>query len=93
VIGDLLVGVGAGALAGLVFFGGLRWTLDRLVDVRRPELMAMASFFVRLALMAAIFIVMAQGRTTRMLAGLVGLVAVRTVMVWSTRRGLRATGD
>jgi len=92
-IGDLLIGVGAGALAGILFFGGLRWTLGRVVDAPRPEVLAVVSFFVRIVAIAAIFIVMADGRMSRMVAGLVGLLIVRTAMVWSTRRELKATGE
>lgn len=92
-IGDLFIGGGVGVLAGLVFFGGLRWTVAKVVDARQPALLAAASFFVRSAVIVAMFVLMADGRLLRILAGLVGLLVVRTVMVSVVRRDLRAMGE
>lgn len=87
-MGDLLVGLGAGALAGAAFFGGLRWTVARLTVVRRPVLLAATSFLLRSALLVSVFLVMVDGALLRALAGLGGLLAVRTALVTAARRGV-----
>lgn len=85
---DLLIGAGTGALAGLVFFGGLRWTVTRLATRRNPALWAMGSFLVRSAIVVGLFLLMLDGSLVRGLAGLVGLVVVRTLVVGAVRQGL-----
>lgn len=88
-IGDLMIGLGAGALAGAVFFGGLHWTVWRLAAARRPAALAAGSFVVRSAAVVAVFFLMMNGSFFRALAGLAGLVVVRTVIV----AGVRRSGD
>lgn len=85
---DVGIGLGAGLIAGLVFFGGLRWTLSRLESTRHPLLLTVTSFVVRGAVVAGALVALADGRLTRVLAGLVGIMAVRTVMVSLVRRNL-----
>jgi F1F0 ATPase subunit 2 len=85
---DALIGTGAGMAAGLVFFGGLSWTLSRLVGSRRPLPLAAASFLLRSAFVVAVFLLMADGGLSRILGGLVGMLAVRTILVSAARRRL-----
>ncbi|MBC7310549.1 MAG: ATP synthase subunit I [Actinomycetales bacterium] len=85
-IGDVTLGVAVGALAGLIFFGGLRWSVQRLVDSERPALWAAGSLIIRTAIVAALFLLMMDGRPVRGVAGLVGLFLARTVVVSIVRR-------
>ena len=85
---DITIGLVAGLAAGLVFFGGLRWTLDRLATVRRPVLLAVVSVVARTAMVAGALVAVAGGSITRVLAGLAGLILVRTAMVARVRREL-----
>lgn len=90
---DMLTGVGAGTVVGVVFFGGLRWTVSRLVEARSPALLAAVSFLLRSAVVVVVFLLMVDGRLWRALGGLGGLLAVRTVMVSAVRRGLDPAGE
>jgi len=92
VILDLALGLVAGIAAGAVFFGGLRWTLDRLAASRRPLGLAAASFAVRSAAVAGLLVVVSGGSASRVLAGLAGLLVVRTVLVGRARRSLADAG-
>ncbi|MEX1279779.1 MAG: ATP synthase subunit I [Acidimicrobiia bacterium] len=88
-IADLLIGLGAGILAGIVFFGGLRWTVERLPLVRRPGLLISASFLIRTVVLAGVLVLASQGDLVRVVAGLVGVIAARTAIVALVRRGDR----
>ncbi|MEX1286802.1 MAG: ATP synthase subunit I [Acidimicrobiia bacterium] len=88
-IADLLIGLGAGILAGIVFFGGLRWTVERLPLVRRPGLLISASFLIRTVVLAGVLVLASQGDLVRVVAGLVGVIAARTAIVALARRGDR----
>ncbi len=89
-IGDIAVGALVGLVAGLVFFGGLRWTVSRLDTARRPAVLVVSSLLVRVAVVAGAFVVFSGGSLTRVLAGLGGLLVVRTLMVSAARRELAA---
>ncbi|HLU30561.1 MAG TPA: ATP synthase subunit I [Acidimicrobiia bacterium] len=86
-IGDLLIGVGTGALAGVAFFGGLRWTVSHLIDNQRAAVWAAGSFVIRSAIVIALFLLMMDGSFTRAMAGLSGLILARTAIVAALRRG------
>ncbi|MFP3914076.1 MAG: ATP synthase subunit I [Actinomycetota bacterium] len=84
---DILIGAGAGLLAGTVFFAGLGWTVARLPRTRRPLLLSLGSLAARSALLVAVVLVTSQGRLWRVVASLMGILAVRTAMVaWVRRR-------
>ncbi len=72
--------VGGAALAG-VMFGGLWWTLRRLPAARHPALLAVASFFCRLGIVAAGFVVVMAGDWHRGLAALLGFLIGRTILL------------
>lgn len=87
-IGDLALGLMVGVVAGGVFFGGLRWTLARMVTAKRVVLLMGSSFLLRSAAVVGLLVVVADGRLTRMLGALVGILVVRTILVARTRARL-----
>lgn len=78
---DVVIGLSAGTVAGALFFGGLRWTVQRLQDSRRPLLLASASLIVRALALAALLVIASDGRFLRIAVALVTILAVRTAMV------------
>lgn len=90
---DVVVGLGAGSVAGLLMFGGLHWTVAHLVGSDNPALVMALSIVARLVVVSAVFLVLALGGLVRILAGVVGLVAVRTVWVWAVRSGRLSLGS
>jgi F1F0 ATPase subunit 2 len=86
---DLLIGFAGGLVAGIVFFAGLQRTVARLATTRRPLLVATSSFVSRSALVAVILVASSSGRLSRVVAALIGILAVRTVMVARVRRTLQ----
>lgn len=89
---DLAVGLAAGSAGGVAFFGGLHWTVRRLPASRRPVVLATVSFVVRGLLLAALLVAAAGSSPIRVLAGLGGVLLVRTVLVRRVRRSLAAEG-
>ena len=89
-IGDVVLGLTVGVPVGLVFFGGLGWTLYRLERAGRPTVFMFLSLLVRVAILTGGLVAVAGGSLTRVLSAVIGLLVVRTVMVLWARRGLEA---
>ena len=75
-----VAGLAVGILAGLVFFGGLWWTSQRLVTTRRPGLLVATSLLVRMIVIAATLVVLARIDVAMLAGGVVGVVAARMVL-------------
>lgn len=76
----ILCGLGGVALA-LFMFGGLWWTLRMLGRVRRPGMLAVVSFWVRLGVTVVGFFMLVDGDWRRALAALAGFLLGRTVLL------------
>ncbi len=79
----LLAGI-AGVGLGVLFFGGLWWTVQKTVSSRRPAWWFLGSFLLRMSLTLAGFYWVAGDQWQRLLACLVGFVFARwMVMQWT----------
>lgn len=77
----------AGGMLGVVFFGGLWWTLRRALASRRPALWVMGSLLLRVGITGGGFVLASQGQWQRALACLLGfLIARQAVTRFSARR-------
>lgn len=75
----------AGGLLGLMFFGGLWWTIRRSVTSRHPASLFLASLFVRMSLTMLGFYGISGGRWDRLLLCLAGFVMARLIVTWIIR--------
>lgn len=66
---------------GLIFFGGLWWTVRRLPTAANPALLFLGSFLLRTSAVLAGFYFLAAGRWERLLACLVGFIVARLLLV------------
>ena len=73
----LAAGLVAGVVLGLVFFGGLWWTTQRLATSSRPAMLVSIRLLVRVALLAAGLFLLAQVGSGAILAAALGLLAAR----------------
>ncbi len=80
VLAPMLAGV-AGGLLGLLFFGGLWWTLRRALDSPRPALWVGGSLLLRMACVAAGFVLVSAGDWRRLLSCLLGFWCARWLIV------------
>lgn len=77
----LALAFGGGLVVGLLYFGGLWFTVSYLPRARRPELVSLGSLVLRLALTLVAFYLIMGGRWERLLVALAGFVLMRTVLV------------
>ena len=80
---SLLAAFAAGLLLGVVYFGGLWWTVRRLPTWERPALAFLVSFAVRMGVALVGLLLMARAGVAYLITGLVAMVWVRVVL---TRR-------
>ncbi len=70
----------AGVALGALFFGGLWWTVRRVLVARLPAAWLIASFVARTALVLAGLMVVAGDQWQRWLVVLAGFIAARAVI-------------
>lgn len=75
----------AGLLLGVIFFGGLWWTVRRGVRSPRPVLWFLGSTVLRMGIALAGFYFVGGGQWQRWLGCLIGFVAARFIVLWLTR--------
>ena len=72
-----LVGMGP----GIVYFGGLWWTVRQLPFVRQPALLTIGSFLVRTGISLTAFYLASEGHWERILISLLGFIIIRGFLV------------
>jgi F1F0 ATPase subunit 2 len=80
----------AGAMLGVIFFGGLWWTVQKGVTSETPALWFLGSLLLRTSLVLAGFYLAAQGHWSRLAACLLGFLIARLIVV---RRLIRAPAE
>jgi F1F0 ATPase subunit 2 len=75
----------AGGLLGALFFGGLWWTVRKGVSSPRPALWFLGSVLARMSIVLAGFYFVGRDDWRRLVAGLLGFVIVRFVVIRLTR--------
>jgi F1F0 ATPase subunit 2 len=80
---SLACAVGAGL--GVVFFGGLWWTIRQGMSSRQPALWFFGSLLLRMAIALTGFYVVAGAQWERLAACLLGFLTARLGVTWLTR--------
>jgi len=88
---NLLLAVLAGLALGLFYFGGLWLTVRRIACGKRPALLMLSSFVVRLLVTLCGFYLVMDGSWERLLACLAGFLVMRFVLTRIARTGEAAT--
>ncbi len=70
----------AGMLVGAFYFGGLWWTVRRVVRARRPGLLLLASYWLRTAVAMGLFYVIMKGDWLRLVVCLAGFLLMRQML-------------
>ncbi len=71
----------AGSMLGVLFFGGLWWTVQKGVTSDLPAFWFMGSLLLRTGAILVGFYLVAQGHWSRLVACLLGFVIMRVVVV------------
>jgi F1F0 ATPase subunit 2 len=78
---------GFGAILGLVFFGGLKLTLQKSAEVKHPALLVMLSYLLRMAvLFGGLASLTAYAGLPALLWGTLGMSIVMLTLILSSRR-------
>jgi F1F0 ATPase subunit 2 len=77
----LIMAFAAGIGLGTFYFGGLWLTVQRLPKVRRPALLSMCSFFVRLGIILFGFYLIMDGHWERIIVCMLGFLIMRVIFV------------
>lgn len=75
----------AGMALGVIFFGGLHWTVRKGTTAKRPGLWFAVSLLLRCGSVLAGFYFVGRGDWRRMLACLLGFVVSRLIVLRLTR--------
>jgi len=74
-----------GVLLGAIFFGGLWWTVRKVVSSRQPALFIFGSLLLRTAAALTGLYFVSDRHWERILLCLLGFVMARPVVTWLTR--------
>jgi F1F0 ATPase subunit 2 len=92
---NLAPALAIGVLIGILFFGGLWWTVQKLVSSKRPELWFFGSMLLRTGIALAAFYFIAGGNWQRLIVCLIGFITARFIVVRFTikkQNGVMRTG-
>lgn len=82
---SLVLALLTGIVLGGIFFGGLWWTVRKLVSSKQPASWIFASMLVRTSSVLAGFYLVGRSHWERLLVCLIGFVAARLFVVRLTR--------
>jgi len=74
-----------GAGLGVIFFGGLWWTVQKAVGSKSPAIWFMASLWLRMGIALGGFYLIGREHWQRMLLCLLGFFIARLAVTWMTR--------
>lgn len=77
----LVVSALAGVLLGIVYFGGLWWTVQRIEQDNRPVVILAVSFIVRMGLVLGGFFLISDGHVERLVVCLATFFLTRLFFV------------
>ena len=102
---NLVLNLVTGILLGAIFFGGLWWTVQKVVSSKRSALWVFCSLLLRMSIALAGFYFVAQGHWERLLMCFLGFVVARldrdvvhsaqlkSQLTWHRRRAMHLSTD
>jgi len=88
---SLVLALLTGVLLGVMFFGGLWWTVRKGVSSSRPTLWFFGSLLIRISIALAGFYFVTGGHWERLLLCLFGFVIARFIVIRLTRAPNKTT--
>lgn len=76
----LVIAAIVGLFLGIIFFGGLWWTIRKAVHSKNPAALFLISFFTRIAIVLIGFYFLLGGHWERLLLGLLGFIMARLLV-------------
>ena len=75
----------AGMILGVIFFGGLWFTVKKAMVSQKSALWFLVSFFIRMGITLLGFYYISSGNWKRLLISVLGFVAARFIVVYLTK--------
>ena len=75
-----------GIMLGMIFFGGLWWTVYKAAVSKSPAVLFFCSLLVRTSIVLAGFYFTGHGHWERFLICLLGFIMARFIVAWLTRK-------
>lgn len=75
----------AGIALGIIFFGGLWFTVKKLITAKMPALWMLGSFILRVGIVLLGFYFISSGNWQRLVACLIGFTAARFIVIHFTK--------
>jgi F1F0 ATPase subunit 2 len=79
-VSAMILALLAGVLLGIIFFGGLWWTIQRGVSSKSPAILFSGSLLLRTATTVVGFYLISQGNWRKLLACLFGFLLARLLL-------------
>jgi F1F0 ATPase subunit 2 len=79
----------AGIVLGILFFGGLLFTVKKLVTAEKPALLIMSSFFLRVSIVMVGFYFLGGNSWKNFLACLLGFITARFIVLYITKKKVK----
>lgn len=81
----MILAIVAGLALGILFFGGLWFTVKKAVTAKTPALWILGSFFLRMGITLTGFYYISSGSWKRLLVCVAGFIAARFLVIHHTR--------
>ncbi len=81
-----MFGFFVGIILGIVFFGGLYITVDKMRDVKNPSILLILSFVFRMAVLLGGLYLVSRNGFKDMLFALLGIVIMKLLMIFLAKR-------
>ena len=75
-----------GVILGIIFFGGLYWTIQKLTEVKQPALLMIGSLIFRMALLLSVLFYVSKSGYKGILYALLGMFLVRVIMTFKIEK-------
>ncbi|MEN1760867.1 ATP synthase subunit I [Anoxynatronum sibiricum] len=82
----MILGFLGGMGLGLVFFGGLYWSVNQLPTAKHPGFLMVASMLVRMAILLTGLYFLMAGDIKNLLAAVAGVMLVKFMMIAKVRQ-------
>jgi F1F0 ATPase subunit 2 len=82
----MVVGFIGGILLGIIFFGGLYWSVNQLSKVRYPAVLMIVSILVRMGILLLGVYLLADNSIKNVLAVVVGIILVKVIMIFKVQK-------
>jgi F1F0 ATPase subunit 2 len=89
---NLILALVAGLLFGMIFFGGLWWTVQKGISSNRSAFWFLGSLLLRVGIVVAGFFLVSAGQWERLLACLLGFGMMRLIVTRITRVAENSSG-